>query len=102
MFSIRNMVRVALFLFGTTFLRLTPAFVLKVVAVVFHRLLNCLALRKEGLGLLLSPAMFVLGFTMIFSLAIAELVKPLYDLNITAEGLIPPHENGRLCRTTHC
>jgi len=48
-----------------------------------------LALRKSGLGLLLIPALFVLGFTLIFSLAVSELVKPVYDLNISIEGLLP-------------
>lgn len=48
-----------------------------------------LALRKSGLGLLLIPALFVLGFTLIFSLAVSELVKPVYDLNISIKGLLP-------------
>ncbi len=53
-------------------------------------IMGIMALRKAGLGLLLIPAMFVLGFTLIFSLAVSELVKPLFDLNITASKLIPP------------
>jgi hypothetical protein len=52
-------------------------------------IIGIMALRKTGLGLLLIPAMFILGFTLIFSLAIAESVKPLYDLDISAGGLIP-------------
>jgi len=52
-------------------------------------IIGIMALRKAGLGLVLIPAMFILGFTLIFSLAVAESVKPLFDLNITAGGLIP-------------
>ena len=52
-------------------------------------IVGIMALRRAGLGVLLIPAMFILGFTLIFSLAIAESVKPLLDLNITAGGLIP-------------
>ena len=44
--------------------------------------------RNKGLGLLLTPAMFVLGFTLIFSLAVSETVKPLYDLTIDVGGLV--------------
>jgi hypothetical protein len=52
-------------------------------------IIGIMALRKTGLGLLLIPAMFVLGFTLIFSLAVSESVKPLYNLEISAGGLIP-------------
>jgi hypothetical protein len=45
------------------------------------------AIRKTGLGLLLIPSIFVLGFTLIFSLAVSELVKPLYGLSIDISGL---------------
>jgi len=38
------------------------------------------ALSKAGLGLLLIHAMFILGFTLIFSLAVSEAVKPLYSM----------------------
>jgi len=48
-----------------------------------------MAFRKAGLGLLLIPAMFVLGFTLIFSLAVSELVKPLYGLDFDIVGLLP-------------
>jgi len=51
-------------------------------------IVGIMALRKAGLGLLLIPALFVLGFTLIFSLAIAELVKPAFDLNISIGGLL--------------
>ena len=52
-------------------------------------ILGIMALRKAGLGLLLIPAVFILGFTLIFSLAVSEMVKPLYDLAITIGGLGP-------------
>jgi hypothetical protein len=52
-------------------------------------ILGIMALRKAGLGLLLIPAMFILGFTMIFSLVVSEMVKLLYDLTITIGGLGP-------------
>jgi hypothetical protein len=45
--------------------------------------------RKQVLGLLLTPALFVLGFTLIFSLAVSEMVKPLYGLAINAGGVLP-------------
>lgn len=35
-----------------------------------------LMFRRRGFGLVLAPPMYVLGFTLIFSLALAELVKP--------------------------
>jgi hypothetical protein len=52
-------------------------------------IIGIMALRKAGLGLLLIPAMFILGFTLIFSLAVSEIVKLLYDLAITIGGLVP-------------
>jgi ABC-type antimicrobial peptide transport system permease subunit len=52
-------------------------------------ILGIMGLRKAGLGLLLIPAMLILGFTLIFSLAVSEMVKPLYDLTITIGGLGP-------------
>ena len=52
-------------------------------------IIGIMAVKKAGLGLLLIPAMFILGFTLIFSLAVSELVKPLYDLTITIGGLGP-------------
>jgi hypothetical protein len=42
-------------------------------------ILALLAFRRQPAGLVLLPAMYVLGFTLIFSLALAELVKPLFD-----------------------
>lgn len=52
-------------------------------------IIGIMAVKKIGLGLLLIPAMFILGFTLIFSLAVSELVKPLYDLTIDIGGLVP-------------
>jgi hypothetical protein len=45
-------------------------------------LLAVLTYKAHPLGLLLLPAMYVLGFTLIFSLALGELVKPLWNLNV--------------------
>ncbi|MFJ6002405.1 hypothetical protein [Arthrobacter sp. NPDC092385] len=42
-------------------------------------ILAVLSYRSHGIGLLLLPAIHVLGFTLIFSLAVGELVKPLFD-----------------------
>ncbi|TFC04389.1 hypothetical protein E3O42_05185 [Cryobacterium adonitolivorans] len=39
-------------------------------------ILAVLALSNHGVGLVLLPSLYVLGFTLIFSLALAELVKP--------------------------
>ena len=50
-------------------------------------ILGIMAIKKKGLGLLLIPAIFILGFTLIFSLAVSEIVKPLYDLAIDIAGL---------------
>ena len=52
-------------------------------------ILGTMALKKAGLGLLLIPAIFILGFTIIFSLVLSEMVKPLYDLTITIGELGP-------------
>jgi hypothetical protein len=54
-----------------------PAFILTAILVI----------KGKGLGLLLLPVMFVLGFTLIFSLVVAEAVKPFYYLAIDAGAL---------------
>lgn len=41
-------------------------------------ILSFLTYRNHRTGLLLLPALYVLGFTLIFSLAVGELVKPLF------------------------
>ncbi len=51
--------------------------------------LGIMTARNKGMGLLLTPSMFILGFTLIFSLAISESVKPLYDMTVSAGGLVP-------------
>ena len=51
--------------------------------------LGIMTARNKGLGLLLTPAVFILGFTLIFSLAVSESVKPLYDMTVSAAGLVP-------------
>ena len=50
-------------------------------------ILGIMAIKKKGLGLILIPAIFILGFTLIFSLAVSEIVKPLYDSAIDIAGL---------------
>lgn len=45
-------------------------------------ILSVLAYRSHGTGLLLLPAIYVLGFTLIFSLAVGELVKPLFNATL--------------------
>jgi hypothetical protein len=40
--------------------------------------LGLMAYRNRSLGLVLLPAMFILGFTLIFSLALGEAVRPLF------------------------
>jgi hypothetical protein len=40
--------------------------------------LGLMAYRNRSLGLMLLPGMFILGFTLIFSLALGELVRPLF------------------------
>jgi hypothetical protein len=52
-------------------------------------IIGIMTLRKAGLGLMLIPAMFILGFTLIFSLAVSESVKPVYDLTISVGDLAP-------------
>ena len=47
-------------------------------------------LKKQGLAYVLTPSMFVLGFTLIFSLVIGELVKPWYQLTPDGTGLTMP------------
>ncbi|MCG9480026.1 MAG: hypothetical protein K9H14_07460 [Actinomycetia bacterium] len=45
-------------------------------------------IRKEGLGFLMAPSMFVLGFTLLFPLGVAELMKPFYNQPIDAGSLV--------------
>ena len=52
-------------------------------------IIGIMAAKKAVLGLLLIPAMFILGFILIISLAVSETVKPLYDLTINTGGLVP-------------
>ena len=52
-------------------------------------LLATLTYRSHPLGLLLLPALYVLGFTLIFSLALGELVKPLFSMEINFQAFWP-------------
>jgi len=44
--------------------------------------------RRRGIGLVLAPPLYVLGFTLIFSLALAELVKPRFGEPIDGLALL--------------
>lgn len=52
-------------------------------------ILGIMVIKIKGLGLLLIPAIYIyiLGFTLIFSLAVSEMVKLLYDSVIDIAGL---------------
>jgi hypothetical protein len=54
-----------------------------------YAIVGVMAAKKSGPGLLLIPAMFVLGFILIFSLAISETVKPQFGLTFNAGDLLP-------------
>lgn len=51
--------------------------------------LSLLTYRKHRAGLLLLPALYVLGFTLIFSLAVGEMVKPLFGAEGSMAALLP-------------
>lgn len=51
-------------------------------------ILGVMTIKNRGLGLLLMPAIFILGFTLIFSLAVSETVRPLFDLTVSPGELI--------------
>jgi len=55
-----------------------PAFVIMAV----------MLMKKRGMGVLLTPALFVLGFTLLLPVGLAELFKPLYGLSIDPGGMI--------------
>jgi hypothetical protein len=46
--------------------------------------------RDRSWAVVLAPVMFVLGAVLIFSLALGELVKPIFGSPITLAGLLPP------------
>jgi hypothetical protein len=50
-------------------------------------ILAVLVFRDRGVGLVFLPALYVLGFTLIFSLALAELVKPMFGTSPDAPAL---------------
>jgi hypothetical protein len=52
-------------------------------------ILSVLAYRSHRTGLLLLPAIYVLGFTLIFSLAVGELVKPLFNATLSPGAFWP-------------
>lgn len=52
-------------------------------------ILSILIFRSHKLGLILLPALYILGFTLIFSLAIGEIVKPLFNAALSPPALWP-------------
>ncbi|WP_051476528.1 hypothetical protein [Arthrobacter sp. Br18] len=52
-------------------------------------ILSVLTYRQHATGLILLPALHVLGFTLIFSLAAGEVVKPLFDLPLNHASFWP-------------
>lgn len=52
-------------------------------------ILSILTFRSHSLGLIFLPAMYMLGFTLIFSLAIGEIVKPLFNAALSPSALWP-------------
>lgn len=52
-------------------------------------ILSILAFRSHTMGLIFLPALYILGFTLIFSLAIGEIVKPLFNATLSPSALWP-------------
>lgn len=52
-------------------------------------ILSVLTFKSRALGLILLPALYVLGFTLIFSLALGEIVKPLFDAALSPAAFWP-------------
>jgi hypothetical protein len=44
--------------------------------------------KKRGLGLVLTPALYVLGFTLLFPVGLGEFIKPFYNLPIDPFGVV--------------
>lgn len=44
--------------------------------------------KKEGFGLLLIPALFILGFSMLLPVGLGELLQPYYNYEINFDGLM--------------
>jgi hypothetical protein len=52
-------------------------------------ILSVLTFRSHTLGLVFLPALYVLGFTLIFSLAVGEIVKPLFNSVLSPAAFWP-------------
>ncbi len=50
--------------------------------------LGAMAYRRSGLSFILMPAMFVLGFVLIFSLAVSEALVPLYGRAVNISAMV--------------
>lgn len=48
-------------------------------------ILAVMTVKKKGLGIFLTPAMFVLGFTLLFPVGFAEVIKVLYGMNASMD-----------------
>lgn len=51
-------------------------------------ILSILTFKNTSFGIMLMPAIYILGFTLIFSLAVAEIVKPLFQMPIKMDALL--------------
>lgn len=51
--------------------------------------LAVLTYRAQAMGLILLPALYILGFALIFSLALGEAVKPLFDAALDPASFLP-------------
>lgn len=52
-------------------------------------ILSVLTYRAQAIGLILLPALYILGFTLIFSLALGEAVKPLFNAALNPASFWP-------------
>ncbi|MET1153797.1 hypothetical protein [Arthrobacter sp.] len=52
-------------------------------------ILSVLTFRSHKVGLIFLPALYILGFTLIFSLAVGEIVKPLFGVALSPSALWP-------------
>jgi hypothetical protein len=48
-------------------------------------ILAVMTAKKRGLGLILTPSMFILGFTLLFPVGFAEMIKLIYSMNMALD-----------------
>jgi hypothetical protein len=51
-------------------------------------ILAILSAKKQGFGLLMTPALYVLGFTLLFPVGMAEFIKPFFELPVDPSGAV--------------